>query len=35
MKERTLLVNGFSKSHAMTGYRMGYLVSSSSYRIHR
>eukprot|EP00953_Heterococcus_sp_UTEX-ZZ885_P040754 20821-Heterococcus_DN1.PRE.1 len=25
MKERTLLVNGFSKSHAMTGYRMGYL----------
>lgn len=25
MKERTLLVNGFSKSHAMTGWRMGYV----------
>ncbi len=25
MKERTILVNGFSKSHAMTGWRMGYL----------
>ena len=24
MKERTILVNGFSKSHAMTGWRMGY-----------
>ena len=24
MKERTVLVNGFSKSHAMTGWRMGY-----------
>lgn len=25
MYERTLVVNGFSKSHAMTGWRMGYL----------
>ena len=25
MKDRTLLVNGFSKSHAMTGWRMGYV----------
>ena len=25
LKERTLLVNGFSKSHAMTGWRMGYV----------
>lgn len=25
MKERTLVVNGFSKSHAMTGWRMGYV----------
>jgi len=25
MKERTLLVNGFSKSYSMTGWRMGYL----------
>lgn len=24
MKERTILVNGFSKSHSMTGWRMGY-----------
>lgn len=24
MKERTVLVNGFSKSHSMTGWRMGY-----------
>ncbi len=25
MKERTLLVNGFSKSYSMTGWRMGYV----------
>lgn len=25
MKERTILVNGFSKSHAMTGWRLGYV----------
>ncbi len=25
MKERTIVVNGFSKSHAMTGWRMGYV----------
>ena len=25
MYERTLVVNGFSKSHAMTGWRLGYL----------
>ncbi len=24
MRERTILVNGFSKSHAMTGWRLGY-----------
>lgn len=24
--ERTVLINGLSKSHAMTGYRMGYVV---------
>lgn len=24
MKERTLLINGFSKSYAMTGWRLGY-----------
>ena len=26
MKERTLLVNGFSKSYAMTGWRLGYVA---------
>lgn len=27
MKERTIVVNGFSKSHAMTGWRLGYAVA--------
>lgn len=27
MEERTFVVNGFSKSHAMTGWRIGYLIS--------
>lgn len=27
MRERTLLVNGFSKSYSMTGWRMGYLCA--------
>lgn len=26
MKERTIVINGFSKSHAMTGWRLGYAV---------
>ncbi|MCQ2507068.1 MAG: aminotransferase class I/II-fold pyridoxal phosphate-dependent enzyme [Lachnospiraceae bacterium] len=26
MKERTIVINGFSKSYAMTGWRMGYAV---------
>jgi len=26
MRERTIVVNGFSKSHAMTGWRMGYVL---------
>ena len=26
MQERTILVNGFSKSHAMTGWRLGYMA---------
>mmetsp|Transcript_11193 Transcript_11193/g.17949 ORF Transcript_11193/g.17949 Transcript_11193/m.17949 type:complete len:457 (+) Transcript_11193:101-1471(+) len=25
-KDRTIIVNGFSKSHAMTGYRLGYMA---------
>lgn len=28
MQERTILLNGFSKSHAMTGWRVGYAASS-------
>ena len=27
IKERTLLINGFSKSYAMTGWRIGYLLA--------
>ncbi len=27
MKERTILLNGFSKSHAMTGWRMGFVAA--------
>lgn len=27
MKERTILVNGFSKAYAMTGWRLGYLAA--------
>ena len=27
MKKRTLIINGFSKSHAMTGWRVGYSVA--------
>ena len=40
-KERTIIVNGMSKSYAMTGWRMGYTISSpkiaramSSYQSH-
>ena len=27
MRERTVLVNGFSKSYSMTGWRMGYVCA--------
>ena len=30
MKERTILINGFSKSYAMTGWRLGYAVGPSA-----
>ena len=30
MKERTIVVNGFSKSHAMTGWRLGYACGPAS-----
>jgi aminotransferase len=29
MKERTIVINGFSKSHAMTGWRLGYACGPS------
>ena len=29
MKERTVLINGFSKSYAMTGWRLGYAAAPS------
>lgn len=32
MKERTLLVNGFSKTYAMTGWRLGYLAAGGQLR---
>ena len=40
MYERTILVNGFSKSHAMTGWRMGYVcappeISEQMLKIHQ
>ncbi|MBQ5327570.1 MAG: aminotransferase class I/II-fold pyridoxal phosphate-dependent enzyme [Oscillospiraceae bacterium] len=30
MKERTIIVNGFSKAYAMTGWRLGYVAGPSS-----
>ena len=40
MRERTIVVNGFSKSHAMTGWRLGYVcgpqpVISQMAKIHQ
>lgn len=40
MKERTLVMNGFSKSYAMTGLRVGYIcgpkeVMQSLYKVHQ
>lgn len=29
MKEKTLVINGLSKSHAMTGWRMGYILADN------
>lgn len=31
MRERTITVNGLSKSHAMTGFRVGYLAAPARY----
>ena len=30
MKERTVLINGFSKAYAMTGWRLGYAGSTGA-----
>ncbi len=30
MKERTIVINGFSKSHAMTGWRLGYAAGPAN-----
>ena len=40
MKERTILVSGFSKAYAMTGWRLGYLaappeIAAQMYKIHQ
>lgn len=40
MRERTIVINGFSKSHAMTGWRMGYacgpqLIMEQMLKIHQ
>ena len=40
MKERTIYINGFSKSHAMTGWRLGYVAApepiiSQVFKIHQ
>ncbi len=32
MKERTLLINGFSKAYAMTGWRLGYACAPGDFR---
>ncbi|MDI6604258.1 MAG: aminotransferase class I/II-fold pyridoxal phosphate-dependent enzyme [Thermoanaerobacteraceae bacterium] len=31
MKERTILINGFSKAFAMTGWRLGYIASNPAF----
>ncbi|GAV25033.1 aspartate aminotransferase [Carboxydothermus islandicus] len=31
LKEKTFIVNGFSKSHSMTGWRLGYVAASRQY----
>jgi aminotransferase len=40
MKERTIVINGFSKSYAMTGWRLGYacgprVIMDQMYKIHQ
>lgn len=40
MRERTIVINGFSKSFAMTGWRLGYFcapkeIASQAYKVHQ
>lgn len=30
LKEKLIIINGFSKSHSMTGYRLGYVIADES-----
>lgn len=32
IKDKVIIINGFSKSHSMTGWRMGYTICSEQYR---
>ena len=32
MKDKAILINGFSKSHSMTGWRLGYILTSKELR---
>ena len=34
IKEKLIVINGFSKSHSMTGYRVGYLLAEKELRKH-
>lgn len=34
MQDRTIIINGFSKTYAMTGWRLGYLVAPTDIAIH-
>ena len=31
MRERTIVINGFSKVYSMTGFRVGYMVGPADY----
>ena len=31
MRDRTIVINGFSKAYSMTGFRVGYLAGPSDY----
>lgn len=32
IKDKTIIINGFSKSHSMTGWRIGYIICPEKYR---